>query len=263
MAIFIVDGYTGHGKTAYCVKWLFELLKSGERVFPDIRLFPDNFYFRNFLLQKKYPFRGKDIEGNLTSQDDRDNPDKQILYWNTLNDLEFARQGTILCDEGLRVFNARNWAGLSQETQLKITQHRKDSLDLITTCPHYSRIDLVLRLYTETFIRVKLKMGSASFDKSWKPRISRVEGYRLEDLRKFDILGEPKDIEEEDEKKREKILSQWPEPLFEESFWMRKKHFNLYDTTQKVGATRQRIRFVSRVNVTDRDTGKVVKIAYE
>lgn len=212
--IYIVDGYAGHGKTSYVVaKWLFPLLKSGERIFSDIKIFPEN-------MKKEWT----DIEGDIAKKEDRENPEKKILYWKHFEDWQYMKQGTILCDEGGVKFNSRNFEKLPEEIQNKIMQHRHERLDLILTAPHWTRIDLMIRQMTERFLHFELIMGSPKFEDSWVPRITKLTEHHLEDMVRMENLG-----------KDSNLVS---EPLFSEYFWIRKKYFSWYDTGEIVGGSR-------------------------
>jgi hypothetical protein len=225
MAIYIIDGYSGHGKTAFAVRLMRDLLNSGERVYPDIKLFPEfmdldfsfmpQTFWEKFFLKKKtrVPLA---IEGQLANREDRENPAKRILYWSHFDEWQYLRSGTILCDEGGVKFNARRFDSLPDEIQNKLMQLRHERLDLYLTAPHQSRIDLMIRQNTEKFYHVKLMIGSPKFKKGVLPRITSIRTLHLEQV---NLIGTP--MEE---------LIEAPSKIF----YINPKYFNWYDTSRVV-----------------------------
>lgn len=223
MAIYIVDGYSGHGKTVWTVNMMRKLLNSGERIFSDIKLFPE---FMDLAMSytprsKRFPWkRGRiplDIEGKLANKADRDNPAKRILYWSHFDEWQYLRSGTILCDEGGVKFNARRFDSLPDEIQNKLMQLRHERLDLYLTAPHQSRIDLMIRQNTEAFYHANLLMGSPKFETGILPRITMVGKYTLEQIQ---LVGTPQEG-------LIKGVTSWP-------FYINPKMFKWYDTSRVV-----------------------------
>lgn len=224
--IYIVTGKTGHGKTAYCIKWVRNALLRGEVVYSNTKINP-----REMFSKKKYEklFGNTDIEGFLSHKFDRENEKKRILYWQNFADWALMHKGLILCDEGIVYFNARNWEALPKTMQMKFVQHRKENLNLLINVQHYSFIDKTLRMLCERFINVELKLGSAQFKKSIVPRISMVTDIDLPTLNRCENLGiDPYNATEEEEKKYniKNISKEW--------FWIRSKVFTWYDSSAKM-----------------------------
>jgi hypothetical protein len=228
MAIYIIDGYSGHGKTAFLVNNIArKLLTQGERIFSDIKLFPEHMD----LPQSYGPFPDKKIsnlwkkrirvplaiEGQLANKADRDNPSKKILYWSHFDEWQYLKSGTILCDEGGVKFNARRFDSLPDEIQNKLMQLRHERLDLYLTAPHHSRIDLMIRQNTERFFHAKLIMGSAQFKKGILPRIATITKYHLEQI---NLVGTP----------MEAAIEGAPSRMF----YINPKIFKMYDTSRVV-----------------------------
>lgn len=227
MAIYILDGYSGHGKTAYLVaKIARNLINKGERVFSDIKLYPEfmdldiakapfpekkisNLWHK----QKKVPLN---IEGRLADKADRDNPNKKILYWSHFDEWQYLKSGTILCDEGGVKFNARRFDSLPDKIQNKLMQLRHERLDLYLTAPHQSRIDLMIRQNTEQFFHFNLAMGSPKFEKGFLPRIAMVRKLHLEQI---GLIGTP----------MEETIEAGSTP-----FYINPKYFKYYDTSKVV-----------------------------
>jgi len=214
MAIYIIDGYTGHGKTAYAVKWVRDLLLADRQVFSNIKLFPEKMH---------KSFQGLKLEGDIRNDEDRKNK-KPILYWRDFDDWRYMQNGTILCDEGGVLFNARLFDSLSPEIQNKLQQHRHERLDLILTVPHWTRVDVIIRQLVERFIHCELILGSEKFGTSFFPRISRITEHRLENMIRIESLG------------RDSLLVD--PPLWTEHFWISKKVQSWYDTGEMVSSSR-------------------------
>jgi len=225
MAIYIVDGYSGHGKTVWTVNKIRSLINKGERIFSDIKLFPEFMDLdigkkrvgRNFLGLPKYEKVPLNIEGQLANREDRENPNKRILYWSHFDEWQYLKTGTILCDEGGVKFNARRFDALPDEIQNKLMQLRHERLDLYLTAPHHSRIDLMIRQNTERFYHLNLIMGSPKFEKGILPRITSVWPLQLEEIL---LVGTPNEA-------MIKTGKGFP-------FYIRPKMFQWYDTSRVV-----------------------------
>lgn len=217
--IFVITGKTGHGKTAYMTKWIKQALQSNKRVYLNFKIYPE----RMFGTKNKYE------EGNVKLAEDRENPNKKILYWVDYTDWFLINNGIIFCDEGIIYFNARLWENLPHEIQIKLVQHRKDSLDLVLNVQHYTFIDKTIRMLAERYINCELKIGSARFKKSIIPRISKIVEYDLPTLNRCENLGiDPYNVlKEESEKYNIK-------PFWSEWFWIKEKIFTWYNTSEQV-----------------------------
>lgn len=227
--IYVITGKTGHGKTAYAVKWVKEALMSGQIIYSNTKLNP-----RNMFSKRKYRklFGEEDIEGDIIKPEDRKT--KKILYWQNFSDWQYMSGGLILADEGIVYFNARRWESLSTVMQMRLVQHRKDQLDLLVTVQHYTFIDKTIRMLCERFINCELKIGSAAFKKALLPRISRVVDIDLQTLNRCENLGiDPYNATKEEEEKfnLKGLYSEW--------FWIRAPIFTWYDTSAKMVESRQ------------------------
>ncbi len=227
MAIYIVSGYAGHGKTAYVVKEMRSILKRGERVYSDIKLNPDQ--MKKWKFKKKFPFLERvcflpdSCEGDVNSIADMENSDKRIIYWKHFIEIGKMQNGTVLADEGGVKFNARNFDRLPEDTQNKIMQHRHDKLDLYLTSPHWSRIDILIRQMAERIVVCKIMLGSTKFKKTLIPRISSLKDYHLEDMVRAENLGQDS--------------THMVDPIVSEWFWISERIMKLYDTGEIVGSS--------------------------
>jgi len=244
MSIYAITGKPRNGKTYFLARLIPRFLSEyieeenyskihKEDRFPLTDSFPVGCLYPNFKINlgkgalKKYPDR---IVGNLHNEDDLKNPTKLIFYWSNITDWSLMkRRGRILCDEGQRYFNARQWAYLSPETEIKLQQHGKEDLDVWLTTQHVSRIDLSLRLLLHFIGICKVTFGNPDNRKTWLPKRFQITWHYLEDIERW-------------EKQREIINPHtgqpYPlslEPVESEVFWLRKKYACLYDTRQKVG----------------------------
>jgi len=223
MAIYIIDGYAGNGKTAYAINWAVQKLKEGERIFSDIKINSEN--IKTWKLDFKFPYLHRisalpeNCEGLIQNKADRENPDKRILYWQNFEDLALMDSGTILCDDAGVKFNSRNYANLPDDVQKKIQTHRHDKLDIILTTPHWSRVDVIIRQMAERIIHCQLLIGSQKFKKSIIPRISMVTDHHLEDMTRAENMG---------------IASESLTAISKEFFWISETVMNLYDTGAKI-----------------------------
>jgi len=262
MAIYNVDGRPRNGKTFYVVahlpNWLFQAKESGRRIYSNIKLFPENlpqktinrlypetpekpwnFEFREVehtdAQGKKYITKYTQIEGDISSQKDRENPDIKILYWQNIDEWNLMTSGWIIADEAQRYFNARNWMHLSEETEIKLQQHGKDNLDIWMTVQHFSRLDVTLRILIERFFHIEMIKGDPDNEKSKRffgllPKVSEIKEYYLEDMVKAERQGY--DVYDEEENPG------GIEPIDSWTIDLRPNMFTWYDTYQKVGRSR-------------------------
>jgi len=74
---------------------------------------------------------------------------KNVIQWETLDDLSDARCGVILIDEADMFFNSRDYAKLNDVIRRKMKEHRKDHVYIIATTQHISFVDKVMRIFVD------------------------------------------------------------------------------------------------------------------
>lgn len=225
MAIYCITGRPRHGKTYWLASlvphWLKEGKKEGKRI------------YSNFKIDFEKLGYSPDIVGDIYSEKDRSDPKKILFYWRNIDTWNFMENGRILCDEGQRYFNARNWALLSEDTEMKLQQHGKEDLDIWFTTQHYTRVDVTLRLLVERFFIVHMVFGNPNNKKSFLPRICNIKEYYLEDMERLERMGKAGE-------EAESQTAAW--------FMIRKKITRLYDTKAKVIESRPMpLKHVTRV----------------
>jgi hypothetical protein len=218
MAIYVITGKNGHGKTAYMVSIIRQALKADQKVFLNFKIYPEKMFKRNV-----------PQEGDIVNEEDRNDPNKRILYWANFSDWKYFNNGVVFVDEGLIYFNARNWESLPAEMQRRLVQHRKDSIDVWLNIAHYSFMEKTIRILCERFINIRLFLGSPKFKKSWIPRISRIYEYELPTLIRCENLGIDPYAMTAEEKKKLNVS-----PIWQQWYWIKSKMFPWYDTTLKV-----------------------------
>lgn len=234
--IYIITGKNGHGKTAYMTKLARQFLADGETIYANYKLYPEKMFskkkFEKLFGKPTYDknLNGQAVtitEGDIMNPEDRKNC--KILYWENFSDWEYFENGRVLCTEGIKYFNARKWEALPERMTAKFVEHRKDKIDIFFDIQHYTFIDKQLRMLAERFINMVLIFGSAKFEKSILPRISRAIDMDLPTLNRCENLGiDPYDVpKNEAEKYNIKVMSK-------EFFWIRKKIFGWYDTAEKI-----------------------------
>lgn len=226
MSIYVVTGKPRHGKTFFVVSQIPGWLKSGQRIFSNVKINLDKINYRKNLLGKKVTLDDS-IVGDLYNQEDLDNPEKQVFYWRNIHEWNLMKEGIIIVDEAQKYFNARNWAQLSEDTEAKLQEHGKEDLDVWATTQHYTRIDITLRILVERYYKVEMIFGSSDNEKGpifgLLPKRSMVESWLLEGLDKVERLG------------AEAVKGMGVEPESTGYFWIRKKYYQIYDTRAKVG----------------------------
>lgn len=214
MAIYALTGRPRHGKTLELARIGSKLLKKKERIFSNLK------FNLGVGALKKF---NDNIIGELSSKADRDNPEKLLFYWNNLHEWEHMEKGNIFVDEMTRYFNPRQWAQLSEDTEIKLQQHGKDSLNVYGTVQHYSRIDISLRLLVEKFYIVKTIFGNPDNRKPFLGiKIMSIYGVELEDIEDLYQMWKRPDLKLEI-------------PYTKKTRLFKKKYAIIYDTYQKVG----------------------------
>lgn len=227
MAIYVVDGKPRHGKTAWVVSMVPDMIKeaffTGYKVFSNVYIKVENIPFLYYYYENP-----KDCIGDITSKKDRENPRKLIFFWRNIHEWNFMDKGTIICDEATRYFNTRRWALLSEDTEIKLQQHGKEQLDIYAITQSYDRLDISLRVITEKFFRVARVFGYGN-----RTIRAQITEHYYEDLEKYarNPVQYEKDLNNEEE---EKYLP----PINKRYFWIGKRVWNLYDTTEQVLASK-------------------------
>lgn len=175
MAIHCITGLPGKGKTYYMSVMAERFLREGRTVYANYHLnVPDEYKH-------------------------------QVVYWSNVYEINAFEEGVILMDEAQRYFNSRQWGLLSEDTEIKLQQHRKNGLDIYATTQHYTRLDVTLRILVHKFYVVT---------RFWK--IIRVQEFYLEDMDNAHTSGKS-------------ASSIWTDFIFQ-----RKKIFRFYDTNELV-----------------------------
>lgn len=134
MAIHVLTGRPGEGKTYLLTKKAIEFLKEGREVWSNYWIKPTD----------------RNLQG-------------KIHYYEKVNQLVSVENGVILMDEGHIYFNARNWEKLDEKFQYKLQQHRKDGLDIWCTAQNVKRLDVIMRELVSNYYECKkvfaLKLG--------------------------------------------------------------------------------------------------------
>ena len=223
MAIYVVDGKPRHGKTAWVMsharEWLDEAQDSGFRLFSNVKI---NLAAKG--LCKKY--NNSNI-GDILNPKDLADPNKLLFYWRNIDEWNYMTKGRIICDEATRYFNARQWARLSPDTEVKLQQHGKEELDIWAITQHYTRLDTTLRIMCEKFFRVERVWG-------WGNRtyLCRISEHQLEDLDRYEAYLAQ--VSKDEAKGIEK-----PEEYSYEHFWIVGRPIHWYDTKAMVLPSRE------------------------
>lgn len=238
MAIYAITGRPRHGKTYYLATIICDMIKHGERVYSNIKINLGEGALKKVHCDcelkainenelPKYENGKKHYEeciiGDIYNPKDIANPNKILFYWRNIHEWNHMTNGNIIADEGTRYFNPRQWAMLSEDTEIKLQQHGKEDLDIYTTTQHYTRLDLTLRLLVEKFYIVRTTWGNPDNKKPFlglkRFKITEVE---LEDIEDWYQM-----------QKRPELELDIPTHTFGK--WFRKKYAKVYDTRQAVG----------------------------
>jgi hypothetical protein len=228
MAIYVVDGLPRSGKTAYMINkhikgWLKDAWNDGSKIYSNVFIHIENIPF----LKKWYGGHPEYCIGDIYNQDDLNNPQKLLYYWRNIDTWNVMKRGTIICDEATRYFNARRWAMLSDDTEIKLQQHGKDHLDVWTCTQHWSRLDISLRVLVEKYLRIERVVGWSN-----TTYLSRVSEHTLEDLERWERNPEAfnKEVPEGEADTGRKVTFDYFMPW---APWRKP----LYDSEQQVGSS--------------------------
>jgi hypothetical protein len=228
MAIYVVDGLPRSGKTAYMINnhvkgWFKDAWNNGYKIFSNVFIDVKNIGF----LKKWYAGAPELCIGDIYSEDDLNNPQKLLYYWRNIDTWNSMKRGIIIVDEATRYFNARRWAMLSEDTEIKLQQHGKDRLDIWATTQHWSRLDVSLRVLVEKFFRVERVIGWSN-----TTYLSRISEHTLESLERWERNPDAfnKEVAEGELDAGRKISFEYFMPW---APWRKA----LYDTEQPVGSS--------------------------
>lgn len=216
MAIYVVTGKPRNGKTFFIARQIPQWFKRAKKERGEFRI------YSNLGINLAPLGLDDSVVGDIYSEEDRRNPDKLLFYWRNIDTWNLMEKGVIIVDEATRYFNARRWAMLSEETEIKIQQHGHEDLDIWATTQHFTRIDVTMRVLVEAFFDVELVLGKP--DNRAPVKVARWTQYSLEELTRRDNMG----------KESEAMLEEYPSGRF--LIW--NKYGRLYDTKQMVVASK-------------------------
>ncbi len=128
MAINLITGKPGSGKTAYLAKLVKEkFLPNGVQVYS---------YFR--------------LKFN----------DSRIKYFKEISEIQSYRNAVVILDEAQIWFNARKWNLLPASLQYALQQHRHKGIDIWGAVQNLQRLDIIVRELVAKYYEVKKIMGS-------------------------------------------------------------------------------------------------------
>jgi zona occludens toxin (predicted ATPase) len=135
MAINIITGRPGSGKTYILTAKALEWLKRGYNIWSNYKI-------------------------NINAPN--------LHFYSKVRELVSIKDGIILMDEGQIYFNARNWEALDEKLQYKLQQHRKHGLDIWATVQNIKRLDVIMRELVNRYYECKKIIGTGeSAKKPW------------------------------------------------------------------------------------------------
>lgn len=112
--ITVITGLTGSGKTWFMSRLALKSQKLGENIYTNVSFnFPNN--------------------------------NENVVRWHSLSETFNLINGTIVIDEGQKLFDARNWMFLPNAFADKIVSHRHQDLNILTTTQDFGQIDVRVR----------------------------------------------------------------------------------------------------------------------
>jgi len=143
-----------------------------------------------------------------------------ITYWQNLDDLIKLEQCDIIIDEVGNYFDSRMWADLSLDVRKWLTQGAKSGIEMYGSAQDFAQVDKSFRRLVNELYEIRKIVGSRR-PSATKPAVKRIWGL----CAAYSV--NPRSYKE-DEKEYETALI----PTF---FAIRKRHCEIFDTTQKIG----------------------------
>lgn len=181
--ITIYTGKPGSGKSYNLTRLTKKFLEDGNDVFCNFKIDEKKLNLK----PKKQIFRTPKIVGTL-------------YHWKRLEEFRKISNAIIIMDEAQTYFNARRWAKMTEEDEIKFQQHRKQGIDIHGAVQNLSRCDTVIRELAGYVYEMK-KIGRLFIAKRYVP---------------------------------EEIKSTKKESTYNEYFWFDKNVAKAYDTSELI-----------------------------
>lgn len=145
--IILVDGVPGARKTAYCVKYSFNVARKGQTVYSNIPLV-------DFRVRRSGRPWNRTSYGFPWAQ-----------YLQDADDLMLVRSGHVFLDEIDMWFHAHDWNKIDFEARRFWTQHRKAGLNILLACVYIDGVAKVIRDIVGLRVTMVLKVAKWSIGK--------------------------------------------------------------------------------------------------
>lgn len=140
MAIHLITGLPGAGKTYFLVKKTIDFILSGKAVYTNFDIDLSFFPFKpNRSIIRKV----------------RETKNGILYFWSTYEDFKNIKSGVVVCDESYSLFGSKDWQKLPIDIVKKFMTHRHDSLDIWACSQSQKRIHNTVREITNFVHRVK------------------------------------------------------------------------------------------------------------
>lgn len=144
-----VEGKPGAGKSFFATKTILAALKEGKKVFTNM----DNILVRSYAWKVE-----KETLGKVTKEQVLDNfrvlRTQDLKHFHKIPKKELMNS-TIVLDEVMLDFFARDWQKTGKDLIFFFTQHRKYRCDFWYLTQSISKVDGVLREMTQYFVRMR------------------------------------------------------------------------------------------------------------
>jgi len=148
----------------------------------------------------------------------------KINYWENLDDLIKVENADVIIDEVGNYFDSRMWADLSLDVRKWLTQAAKCGIEIYGSAQDFAQVDKSFRRLTNAVYEIKKVCGSRRPSPT-KPPIKRIWGVC------FAWSINPASYREDDKEYEEGFLPA-------DFFFIRRKHCEIFDTTQKIGRSK-------------------------
>lgn len=232
MATFeIVEGAPGQGKSLYTARLVRKLAKRNQKWFHQsgvIRKIYSNIHFSQKFMEENIGF---------------------IEYWSNPAELTQITDADVIWDEIATELDSRNFANLSDELKIFLSQYRKRGVDIYANTQDFSMVDARARLMV-THVASLSKMIGSPDPSPTKPPVKRIWG--------LVAVREVQNFKETNPQKKEYGIL----PSF---FFIDREDVELYDTRQAIKAgvlPPKKLRKQKEIFEGDEETKAFEKIKY-
>jgi len=200
MALKIVDGQVGAGKSYFCVDVIVRLLLENQRViFTNVAVKPTALACYVALVRERRRFGARRGRGTTEETKARIRELKSRIH--VLTNEKIAtfwklplRHSMVIMDELHRVFSSRDWKKFPKEGLDAISMHRHGDIEMMVLSQHSGNIESTFRRHAHELVRLRNSRATSIFPQrllrwiKWPLQFFMVKRYDMEGGK---VVGDP------------------------------------------------------------------------